>query len=138
MAEIEISTDRKRLDIDLIHAFLSASYWASGRPKSIVERSLENSLCFGAFIGEEQVAFGRIITDRAVFGFLADIFVVEKYRGKGVGRKLVEAMINHEDVKGLKLMLLGTRDAHGLYEKLGFARVPGSDKMMSLFANEGD
>lgn len=89
-------------------------------------------------MGGRQVAFGRTITDRAVFGFLADIFVVEEHRGKSIGRKLVEAMINRQDVKGLKLALLGTRDVHGLYEKLGFSRIPGSDKMMSIFANEGE
>jgi GNAT superfamily N-acetyltransferase len=138
MIELEISTDSSRLDIDWIYGFLSTSYWADGRPKSTVERSLENSLCFGAYMGNRQVSFGRIITDYAVFGFLADIFVAKEHRGKGVGRKLVETMINYPDIKDLKLMFLGTRDAHGLYEKFGFIRVPGSDKMMSLFANEGD
>jgi GNAT superfamily N-acetyltransferase len=126
----EISTDPERFDLTLIHGFLSTSYWAEGRPRDVVERSIRHSLCFGVFDGDRQIAFARVITDRAVFGYLADVFVVPDYRGRGISKGLMAAIVEHPDVRRLKLFLLRTRDAHGLYEPFGFAPIPHPDEMM--------
>jgi GNAT superfamily N-acetyltransferase len=126
----EISTDTACFDVDLIHEFLSTTYWAQGRPRELVERSIRNSLCFGAFEGARQVGFARVITDRAVFGYLADVFVVPAYRGRGIAKLLMTAIVEHPDVSGLKVLLLRTRDAHGLYAQFGFNPLPVTDEMM--------
>ena len=123
--EVEVSTDRARLDIALIHAYLStSSYWAQGRSRAEVERSLAHSLCFGLFTPARQIGFGRVVTDYTVFGYLADIFVLPGYQGQGLGTRLVQAMLEHPDIRGLRL-LLRTRDAHAFYASLGF-RAPGN------------
>ena len=129
----EISTDATRFDIGLIHRTLSTSYWAEGRPREVVERSIRHSLCFGVFDGDAQVAFARVITDRAVFGYLADVFVVPEYRGRDISKGLMAAILEHPDVKGLKLLLLRTRDAHALYAQFGFAPIPAADEMMARY-----
>ena len=126
----EISTDTARFDLDLIHTFLGSTYWAEGRPRDVVERSIRNSLCFGAFDGAQQVGFARVITDRAVFGYLADVFVVPAYRGRGIAKLLMTAIVGHPDVSGLKVLLLRTRDAHGLYAQFGFKPLSAADEMM--------
>jgi GNAT superfamily N-acetyltransferase len=120
MSDFEISTERARLDVDLVHRVLSQSYWAAGRSRETVARSIEHSLCFGAYRGTTQIAFGRVITDYAVFGYLADVFVVPDWRGKGVATRLLEAISRHPDIQRLQVLLLRTRDAHGLYEQFGF------------------
>ena len=133
----EISTDRDRLDIDLIHRFLSTSYWAEGRPREAVERSIRHSLCFGVYTVDvapgatRQVAFARVITDYAVFGYLADVFVVPEHRGRGVSKGLMQAIIAHPDLTSLKGLLLRTRDAHGLYAQFGFGPLPRPEEMMT-------
>ena len=137
-AEIEISTDPARLDIPLIHRVLSNSYWAKGRSVGVVEKSIRNSLCFGAYLDGVQIAFARLITDRAVFAYLADVFVVPESQGRGISKMLLEEILAHPDITGLKLIRLATRDAHGLYEKYGFESTTNSDKTMELFANEPD
>ena len=120
---VEISTDPNRLDIALIHHCLSESaYWAIGRPREIVQRSFDNSLCFGAFANGELVGFARVVTDYATFGWLADVFVLEAYRGQGVGKALVQAVEDHPDLRAVRL-LLATKDAHGLYAQYGFEPV---------------
>ena len=129
----EITADPERFDIDLIHSFLSSSYWAEGRPRAVVEKSIRNSLCFGVFDGARQVAFARVITDRAVFGYLADVFVVPDYRGKGISKGLMAAILEHPDVKGLKVFLLRTRDAHGVYTQFGFAPIPNPEELMGRY-----
>src|SRR4051794_16090263 len=116
----EISTDANRFDIDLIHNFLRSSYWARNIPRAIVEKCIRNSLCFGAFGGQAQVAFARVITDRATFAYLADVFVVPECRGRGISRLLIRAILGHSDLQGLRRILLATQDAHGLYAKFGF------------------
>ena len=126
----EISTEPERLDLELIHGVLSTSYWAEGRPRDVVERSIRHSLCFGVFDGDRQVAFARVITDRAVFGYLADVFVAPDYRGRGISKGLMAAIVEHPDVRRLKLFLLRTRDAHGLYEQFGFAPVSHPEELM--------
>lgn len=135
-ADIEITTDRTRINVDLVHGFLSSSYWAQGRSRHVVERSLENSLCFSAFQRGEQVGFGRVITDRAVFAYIADVFVVPEFRGTGIGKALVQAMLEHPELKGLQVMLLRTRDAHALYAKFGFRSVPRPEEMMARYQDQ--
>jgi GNAT superfamily N-acetyltransferase len=126
----EISTESARFDLDLIHEFLTTTYWARGRPREVIERSIRNSLCFGAFDGAHQVGFARVITDRAVFGYLADVFVVPSHRRRGVAKQLMTAIIGHPDVSGLRVLLLRTRDAHGLYAQFGFNPLSDADEMM--------
>lgn len=132
-SEIEITTDRSRMDVELVHAFLSSSYWAKGRPRAVVERSIENSLCFGAFRDTQQVAFGRVITDRAVFAYIADVFVIPEFRGAGIGKALVRAMLEHSDLHGLPVILLRTRDAGPLYAQFGFQPLRRPDEMMARY-----
>ncbi len=129
-AEFEISTEQSRLDVGLVHEFLSSTYWAEGRSRETVQRSIENSLCFGVYHSGRQIAFGRMITDRAVFAYLSDVFVLPEWRGRGVGKALVRAMLEHPDVAGLQVCLLRTRDAHGLYAQFGFSSLPQPDEMM--------
>jgi GNAT superfamily N-acetyltransferase len=124
---VEISTDPGRLDIDMVHRFLCRSYWAEGIPREIVERSIRNSLCFGAYMGSAQVGFARVISDRATYAYVADVFVLEEFRGKGIGRSIMETIMAHPDLQGLRRWSLLTRDAHGLYRRFGFTdpRHPG-------------
>lgn len=127
---IRIDTDRSRLDIALIHEFLTRSYWAKGIPADVVRKSIENSLCFGAYDGDRMVGFARIITDFATFAYLADVFVIESHRGRGVSVRLMEAIIAHADLQGLRRWTLATRDAHGLYEKFGFRPLASPERFM--------
>lgn len=115
-----ISTDRSRLDLDAIHAYLSRSYWAEGIPREVVARSIEGSLCFGLYAGDAQIGFARVVTDRATFAYLCDVYVLEPYRGQGLGAWLVETVMAHPALEGLRRLLLVTRDAHGLYARFGF------------------
>ena len=130
---IEISTDPSRIDVSFVHGFLSGSYWAKGRPREVVERSIKHSLCFGAYENGNQIAFARLITDRAVFAYLADVFVAPDHRGRGVARLLLDAIFEHPDLKGLRLFRLATKDAHGLYAKYGFTSMVNTEKSMELF-----
>jgi GNAT superfamily N-acetyltransferase len=122
-----ISTDPGRLDLDLIHGFLSEdAYWSPGVARDVVERSLENSICFGLYHGDEQVGFARVVTDRAAIAYVADVFVVRDHRGRGLGKWLVETVLEHPDLQNLRRVFLGTADAHSLYERYGFRPVdPG-------------
>ncbi len=118
---VEISTDRARLDVDAIYRFLSAeSYWAHGVPRELVETSIEHSLCFGAFDDNAQVGFARVITDYATFAYIADVFVVESHRGRGVAKAILRAIREHPRLQRLRRWHLVTRDAHRLYEQFGF------------------
>ncbi len=119
-----ISTDRARLDIGAVHAFLStSSYWAQGRSFETVRRAVENSLPFGLYDGERLIGFARVVTDRATFAWLADVYVLEEFRGEGLGKFLVETVLDHPDFRTLRRWLLGTRDAHGLYRHFGFTDI---------------
>jgi len=118
--EYTISSDRQRLDIDVIHGFLSASYWAQGRTRERVMQAIEHSLPFGLYHGDEQVGFARVVTDYVVLAFLADVFVLESHRGKGLGRWLVEVVTELPELRPIRRWLLGTRDAHDLYRQFGF------------------
>jgi GNAT superfamily N-acetyltransferase len=121
MLALHISTDREALDVALIHQFLSQrSTWALGIPLATVERSIANSLCFGAYLDGRQVGFARVTTDYATFAYLADVFVLEAERGKGVSKALVAAVLAHADLQGLRRFMLATSDAHALYARYGF------------------
>ena len=120
-ADYTISDDPARLDLDVIHGYLARSYWSPGIPRATVARALANSLCVGVYLGNAQVGFARLVTDRATFAYLADVFVLEPHRGRGLSRALMEVLLAHPEVQGLRRWLLATRDAHGLYRKFGFA-----------------
>jgi len=130
--EFEISTDVARLDIGLIHDFLSTSYWARGRRRTVVERAIRNSLCFGVYRERKQVAFARVVTDRAVFAYLMDVFVLPEYRGRGISKTLLQTILDHPDLQNLRLFLLATRDAHGLYQRFGFQSLAEPDRWMAI------
>ena len=130
-AEYEVTCDPERIDVPLVHAFLRDSYWAKGRSRETVERSIRNSLCFGVYAGGKQIAFARVITDRAVFAYLADVFVVPEFRGRGVSKLLMRAILAHPDLQGLRAFLLATRDAHGLYSQFGFGPIRDAARLMA-------
>jgi GNAT superfamily N-acetyltransferase len=129
----QISTDKARLDVALIHEFLSCStYWAEGRSFEIVQRSIEHSLCFGVYRGAQQVGFARVVTDQATFAWLCDVFVVEAHRGQGLGKWLVECIVAHPDLQTLRVFLLATRDAHELYRRNGgFQGIAAPERLMA-------
>lgn len=133
MSDYIITFDRDRIDIDLVHRYLSReSYWAANIPREIVEASIRNSLCVSAFSGDAQVGFARVVTDYATFGYLADVFVVEAHRGRGISKRLVEAAITHPSLANLRRWLLVTRDAHGLYEQYGFRSLAHPERHMEI------
>ena len=128
-----ISTDPERLDLDAIFAYLSGeSYWARGRPREQVVAGVENSIPFGVYRDGEQVGFARIVTDYATFAWLADVYVLAAHRGQGLGKALVEAVIEHPAVAGLPRVVLATADAHGLYERYGFQSLEGDTRFMAI------
>lgn len=126
-----ISTDRRKLDLDMIASYLSqTSYWAKGRALDVIARSIENSLCFGVYKDGQQVGLARVVTDRATFAWLCDVFVLDAHRGQGLGKWLVESVVGHPDLQEV-LFFLGTRDAHELYRRHGgFKSVEGSERWM--------
>lgn len=128
-----ISTDKHELDIDAIHAFLSTkAYWCLDIPKEIVQRSVDNSLCFGVYDGEKQVGFARVISDFATIAYLGDVYIEEEYRGKGLSKWLVETIMKHPDLQGLRRWILLTGDAHELYRKFGWTDLADPSKWMEL------
>ena len=129
---IVVTTDRSRLDLDVIHGFLTTSYWARGVPREIVARSMEHSLCFGAFEKGRQVGFARVISDRATFAYICDVFALESHRGHGVGKSLMAAIMSHPELQGLRRWTLFTRDAHGLYRQFGFGDAGHPERLMEV------
>ena len=134
MDMLRISTDRDELDVDLVHRFLSGeAYWSRGIPRETVERAIAGSLCFAGYLdGAGQVAFARVVTDGATFGYLADVFVLPAYRGRGFSRELVAAIAAHPQLQGLRRFMLATSDAHGLYAKFGFAAPAHPQTLMEV------
>lgn len=129
--DIRATDDPTELDIELVQRFLSdEAYWSRGIPRAIVERAIANSLVVGAYDGADQVGFARVVTDRATFAYLCDVFVVPSHRGRGIGRWLSELAVTHPDLRDVRRHLLATRDAHGMYEPLGFR--PLSDPAIFL------
>jgi N-acetylglutamate synthase-like GNAT family acetyltransferase len=138
-SDLDISCDQSRIDISLVHKFLRTSYWAAGRSRETVERSIGNSLCFGAYSAGRQIAFARVITDRAVFAYLADVFVVPEFREHGIAKALLRAILAHPDLQNLRTFSLGTRDAHGLYAQFGFEPVREPERLMAKYGpSEGE
>jgi len=122
--EYSISTELGRLDIQFIHGYLSNnSYWAKNRNREKVQRSIDNSLNFGVFHEREQVGFARVVTDYATFAWLADVFILDEHRGRGLSKWLIEVILAHPELQGLRRWLLATRDAHGLYRRYGFTEL---------------
>jgi GNAT superfamily N-acetyltransferase len=116
-----LSNDLEEMNLDMVHDFLSHSYWAKGIPFETLKRALENSLCFGIFShSNEQVAFARAVTDYATYAYLADVFVLEEYRGKGISKWLMQSVLEHPQLQGFRRITLATQDAHALYEQFGF------------------
>ncbi|HUQ27450.1 MAG TPA: GNAT family N-acetyltransferase [Usitatibacter sp.] len=132
MAGYSISTDAQSFDISAIHAYLTRSYWSPGIPREVVERAIANSLCFGVFNDSQQVGFARVITDRATFAYLADVFILEAHRGKGLAKWLVRVIQAHEDLQGLRRFMLMTRDAQKLYRQLGFDEIAHPSHAMEI------
>lgn len=130
--EYSISTDKGRLDVAVIHGFLTMSYWAAGVPMEVVKRSIEHSLAFGVFKEDQQVGFARIITDYATFAYLGDVFILEPFRGRGLSKWLMEVIVGHPDLQGLRRWVLLTRDAHGLYRQVGFTEPSRPERYMEL------
>jgi GNAT superfamily N-acetyltransferase len=128
--EFTVSTDRARIDLDVVHGFLADSYWAKGIPRDVVRRSIENALCFGIYHADRQVGFARVITDRATFAYLGDVFVLEAYRGQGLAAWLLGVIQSHPELQGLRRWVLLTRDAHALYRKAGWSEVAAPDRYM--------
>ncbi len=133
--EYEISTDKTKLDLALIHDFLAnQSYWAKDIPFNVLKKSIENALCFGLYHQGKQVGFGRVITDYATTAYVGDVFIIESYRGRGLGKRLVRTIVDHPELEGLRLWFLGTKDAHDLYRKYGFQKVADTPAMERLMA----
>lgn len=128
--EYLISTDKSLLNISVIHSFLSTSYWAPGRSAETIQRSLDNSLSFGIYKDNEQIGFARVVTDYATIAWIADVFVLEEYRGRGLSKWLMEVIISHPDLQGFRRWVLATKDAHGLYRKFGFTELRLPDRWM--------
>lgn len=127
-----ITTDTTFFNLEYIHNFLTHSYWAAGIPIETVQRSIENSLCFGVFHLGRQIGFARMITDKATFAYLADVFIDEAYRGRGLSKWLMEEILSHPELQGLRRMMLATRDAHGLYAQYGFVPLTFADRWMNI------
>ncbi|EDM65360.1 MAG: GNAT family N-acetyltransferase [Moritella sp.] len=128
-----ISANFADMDLAVIHGFISTSYWAKGIPVATLQRALENSLCFGVFTQDgKQVGFARMITDKATFAYLADVFVLEAHQGKGLSKLLMAAILDHPELQGLRRMVLATSDAHGLYQQFGFTALAAPEVYMEL------
>jgi GNAT superfamily N-acetyltransferase len=116
----------------MIHEFLTNCYWAKGVPRDIVQRSIDNALCFGLFDGDRQVGFARVITDRATYAYIGDVFILESHRGRGLSKRLMQAIMGHPELQGLRRWSLVTNDAHGLYREFGFTPLANPQRYMEL------
>ncbi|MFA4868370.1 MAG: GNAT family N-acetyltransferase [Pedobacter sp.] len=127
------SDDKQKIDVSAVHHYLSTeSYWAKDIPLDIVQKSINNSLCFGIYKDKQQVGFARWITDKATFAYLADVYVKSEYRGNGLSKKLMSLMLFHKDLQGLRRYMLGTLDAHGLYAQFGFKAIEHPERLMAV------
>jgi GNAT superfamily N-acetyltransferase len=133
--EYSISTDKSKLDLEMICNFLSSAYWANQRTRDTVLKSLEHSLCFGLYHVEKQIGMARVITDHATFAYLCDVFVLEDFRGRGLGKFLMQTVLEYPELTGLRRFLLATKDAHGLYSQFGFTGLNAPDRWMERFNN---
>lgn len=127
-----LSTDRRRVRLDVVHEFLTSCYWAKGIPREVVAQSIEHSLCFGVYEGDTQVGFARVVTDFATVAYLGDVFVLESHRGRGLSKWMMECIVQHPALQNLRRWILLTRDAHGLYSKSGFTPLKDPERYMEL------
>jgi GNAT superfamily N-acetyltransferase len=134
--EFTVSTDPQLIDLDFVHGFLTECYWAKGIPRDVVARSIENSLCFGLYAKDKQIGFARVISDYATYAYIGDVFVLDSFRGHGLGKWLMECVMQHSRLQGLRRWSLVTRDAHGLYSKLGFEPLKKPENYMELHRPE--
>ena len=135
MENFEISTDKSKLDIDMIHKFLiEDSYWAQTRTFEQTRTAIENSICFGIYLNDRQVGFARVVSDRATFAYLGDVFILDEFRGRGLSKRLMETIVSHPELQGLRRWLLATKDAHGLYEQFEFAPLRLPERWMERTA----
>lgn len=134
MDAYEISTDPARLDIDAMHAYLARCYWSPGIPRETVARAARHSLCFGVYerATAKQVGLARVVTDHATFAYLCDVYVLEEHQGRGLGKRLLDAVMAHPALTGARRVMLGTRDAHGLYARHGFRAPPDDGVLMQI------
>jgi GNAT superfamily N-acetyltransferase len=135
---LEVSTDPARLDLDVIHGFLQTAYWAKGRQRSVIERAIRNSMCFGAYEDGRQVGFARVLSDRAVFAYLMDVFVLPESRGRGIATMLMRAILEHPELQNLRVFLLATRDAHDFYAPFGFRPLVEPARWMAIHDPNSD
>ena len=134
--EYTISTERSRIDVSAVHAFLTQTYWSPGIPEETVRRAIAGSICFGIYCGDAQVGFARVITDRATFAYLSDVYVLEAHRGRGLSKWLMSVIMAHPDLQGLRRFSLSTRDARGLYEQFGFQLVANPQMQMEILRRD--
>lgn len=130
--DFNISNDKSKIDVVYVHRFLSRSYWAENIPIEVVQRSIDGSLCFAIFYKEAQIGFARVITDEATFAYLADVFIDEEFRGRGLSKWLMEVIVGYPTLQGLRRFMLATKDAHRLYEQYGFVPLTFTDRWMNI------
>lgn len=131
--EYRISTDKNQLDLKIVHGFLETAYWSPHVPLAVVKRAIEHSLTFGVYRESEQIGFARVITDYATFAYLADVFILESFRGQGLGQWLIEVILSHPELQGFRRWMLGTRDAHELYRRFGFTELNSPQRFMEIW-----
>ena len=130
--DYRVTTDLSKMDFEAIHEFISHSYWAEGMPPEALRKALENSLCFGLLRSDKQIGFARMITDRTTFAYLSDVFVLSEYRGRGLGKLLMDEVMGHADLQGLRRIMLATRDAHSFYTGYGFEKINDPSRLMQI------
>lgn len=133
--EFTISTDKSRLDLDVIHKFLSEeSYWASNRSLERTVTAIDNSICYGVYHGDRQIGFARVVTDKSTFAYIGDVFILNEFRGQGLSKWLMQVIVDHPELQGLRRWVLATKDAHGLYAQYEFAELRHPDRWMEKTA----
>jgi len=136
--QFELSTDREQMQPEVIHTFLKRSYWATGRRKEVMLRSIEHSLPFGIFFGQRQIGFARVVTDYSTFAWIADVFIDEEFRGRGLSKWLMQSILAHPELQGLRRWVLSTRDAHELYRRFGFKSIQSPECWMEIYDSSSD
>ena len=131
-----ISTDPNRLQIEMICDFLSRTHWAQSQSRQATERAIANSLCYGVYDGDKQIGFARVVTDFATFAWIADVFILEEYRGRGLAKWLMSCILVHPELQSMRGWVLATRDAHGLYQQFGFVGLHNTERFMELFRSD--
>ncbi len=128
-----VTTDLSRMDMNVVYGYFSRAYWCEGLPRETLERAMQNSLCFGVLEGEKQVGFARVVSDRTTFAYVCDVFVLESHQGRGLGTWLMQCVVRHPELQGLRRWHLTTRDAHSLYRKVGFTLLSKPERHMEVF-----